>query len=147
MERVGRARAVCRGIRERLDDLELLDDRARPPVRDDQQQCVLVLGAEVDEVDVKAVDLSDELRQRVEARRESREVVVVQPVAGEFLHDTQLNALRAIGDELLRRPARRRNPPAQIVDLLLGKLDVERPDRRCGLDGGAHDDLLLVETP
>jgi hypothetical protein len=36
--------------RERLDDLQLLDDRARPTVGDDQRKRVLVLGADVDEV-------------------------------------------------------------------------------------------------
>jgi hypothetical protein len=39
-----------RGIGERLDDLQLLDDRARPPVCDDQRERILVLGAGVDEV-------------------------------------------------------------------------------------------------
>ena len=62
MERVRRARAMRRGIGERLDDLQLLDDRARPPVGDDQRQRVLVLGAQMDEVNVDAVDLGRELR-------------------------------------------------------------------------------------
>jgi hypothetical protein len=62
MERVAGARAMCCGIRERLDDLQLLDDRAGPPVGDDQRQRVLVLGADVNEVDVEPVDLGDELR-------------------------------------------------------------------------------------
>ena len=59
MERVRGARAVRRGVGERLDDLQLLDDRARPPVRDDQRQRVLMLRADVDEVDVQPVDLGD----------------------------------------------------------------------------------------
>jgi len=68
MERVGGARAVRGGIRQRLDDLQLLDDRAGPPVGDDQRQRILVPGADVDEVDVEPVDLGDELRQGVELR-------------------------------------------------------------------------------
>jgi hypothetical protein len=63
MERVRRARAMRRGIGERLDDLQLLDDRARPPVCDDQRQRILVLGAGVDEVNVQPVDLGQEVRQ------------------------------------------------------------------------------------
>ena len=43
MESGRRARAMCRGIGEWLDNLQLLDDRARPPVCDDQWQRVLVL--------------------------------------------------------------------------------------------------------
>ena len=62
MERVRRARAVRGGIGERPDDLQLLDDRPGPSVRDDQRQRVLVLGADVNEVNVKPVDLGQELR-------------------------------------------------------------------------------------
>ena len=62
MERVRRAPAMCRGVGERLDDLQLLDDRARPPVGDDQRQRILVLRANMDEVDVQSIDLGDELR-------------------------------------------------------------------------------------
>ena len=58
--------AVRRGIGQRPDDLQLLDDRAGPAVRDDQRQRVRVLRADVDEVDVEPVDLGDELRQGVE---------------------------------------------------------------------------------
>jgi len=50
------------GIGERTDDLQLLDDRARPAVTDDDRQRVLVLRANVDEVDVEPVDLGDEVR-------------------------------------------------------------------------------------
>jgi hypothetical protein len=48
---------MCRGIGQPIDDLQLLDDRARPSVIDDERQRVLVLGANVDEVDVEPVDL------------------------------------------------------------------------------------------
>ncbi|MGY4427900.1 hypothetical protein ACVWWO_000377 [Bradyrhizobium sp. F1.13.1] len=37
-------------------------------MRDDQRQCVLMLRANVNEMDIKAVDLGDELRQGVELR-------------------------------------------------------------------------------
>ena len=52
------------GVGERLDDLELLDERARPAVGDDDRQRVLVLRADVDEVDVEPVDLGQEVRER-----------------------------------------------------------------------------------
>jgi hypothetical protein len=44
MEGVRLARAVRGGVGERLDDLQLLDDRAGPPVRADHRQRVLVPG-------------------------------------------------------------------------------------------------------
>jgi hypothetical protein len=48
---------VRSGIHERIDDLELLDDRAGPSVVDDDRQRILVLRTNVDEVDVQPVDL------------------------------------------------------------------------------------------
>jgi hypothetical protein len=66
MERVRTARAMRRGVGERFDDLQLLDDRARPPVRDDQRERVLVLGADVNEMNVEPVDLGDEVWQAVQ---------------------------------------------------------------------------------
>jgi len=62
VERVLGASAVCRGVGQRVDDLQLLDDRAGPSVTDDDRQRVLVLRANVDEVDVEPVDLGDEVR-------------------------------------------------------------------------------------
>src|SRR5207302_22946 len=50
-------------------------------------------------------------------------------------------------DELLAGPARRRDAPAQVVDLLLWNLDVERPDAGRGVDGSAHDASLPVRPP
>ena len=88
------------------------------------------------------VDLGRELRERVQPRLDPAEVVVGRPVAGELLHRRELDALRPVFYELLAGPARRRDAPAQVVDLLLWNLDVEGPDLGGGLDGGAHDDLL-----
>ena len=53
---------MCRGIGERIDDLELFDDRAWPPVRDYQWQRVLVPGPDVNEMDVEPINLGYELR-------------------------------------------------------------------------------------
>ena len=61
VEGVFRASAVRRGIGERADGLEQLDHRAGPAVRDDQRQGVRMPRAHVDEVNVEAVDLGDEL--------------------------------------------------------------------------------------
>ena len=50
MERVRCARAVCRRIGERIDNLHLLDDRAWPSMRDDERQCTFMFRADVNEV-------------------------------------------------------------------------------------------------
>jgi dihydrofolate reductase len=56
---------------------EQLDDGAGPAVRHDQRQRVLLLGADVDEVDLHSVDLGRKLRKRVEPRLDPAEVVVL----------------------------------------------------------------------
>jgi hypothetical protein len=85
------------------------------------------------------VDLGGELRQCVQALLDAPEVVVARPVVREGLERRQLDALRAIIDELLARPARRGDAPAEVVDLVLRNVDAEVGG---GLDGGAHGGLL-----
>ena len=68
VEGVLRPAAERRRIGERTDELDLLEDRARPSVRDDQRQRVRVAGADVDEVDVDPVDGRHELREGVQLR-------------------------------------------------------------------------------
>ena len=126
MERVRRARAVRGGIGERLDDLQLLDDRAGPPVRDDQRQRVLVLGADVDEMNVEPVDLGHEVRQGVQLRLALAPVVVCPPVARELLHHRERHALRVVGDRLALGPPGRVYASAQLGELRLRKTDLKR---------------------
>jgi hypothetical protein len=45
------------GIGQGIDDLQLLDDRTGPSMRDDQRQRVLVFGTSVQEMNVQPVDL------------------------------------------------------------------------------------------
>ena len=142
VERVLGVAAVRGRVGERADCLEQLDDRARPPVGHDQRQGVLVRRPHVDEVDVHAVDLGHELRQRVELRLALAPVVLRRPVVGQRLSRRQLHALRAVVDELPGRPARRRDATEQVVELLVWDLEVEGPDLGCGCDG-THDDLLV----
>ena len=123
--------AVRRGIGERLDDLQLLDDRAGPAVRDDQRQRVLVLRADVDEVDVEPVDLGHEVRQGVQLRLAPAPVVVGRPVARELLHRRERHALRVVGDRLALGPPGRGDAPAQLGELRLIEADLERANG-CG---------------
>jgi hypothetical protein len=62
VERVGGAPAPRGRIDEPIDEFQLLDDRARPPVIDNDRQRVVSLRAHVNEVNVQAVDLGDEVR-------------------------------------------------------------------------------------
>ena len=142
MEGVRCARAVLRGLGERIDDLQLLDRRARPPVRDDQRQRVLVLGANVDEVDVDPVDLGDEVREGRKALLELAPVVVRRPVVGQRLDRLELHALGGI--HLPVGPLRRLDAAAQVLELLLG--DVDRELRGCSAARRAADSVEAVAS-
>ena len=141
MERVRCAGAMRRGIGQSIDDLQLLDDRARPAVIDDERQRVLVLRPNVKEMDVEPVDLGDELREGVQPGLARAPVVVRHPIARELLDHGQRHALGLIGDGLLLGPVRGSDPSAKVVELLLRHIDVEWTDVAGGLAGGAHDDL------
>ena len=91
-------------VGQRLDDLQLLEDRSGPAVRDDQRQRVLVRRADVDEVDVEPVDLGDEVRQGVQLRFEAAPVVLRAPVPRELLHRRERHALRVVADGLALGP-------------------------------------------
>jgi hypothetical protein len=112
-------------IGQRLDELHLLDDRARPAMRDDDRQGLLVLRAHVDEMDVEAVDLGDEVRHRVDARLALAPVVFRGPVARELLRGGELHALRGIGDGFLFGESCRQHALAQVGELRIGDIDLE----------------------
>ena len=73
-----------RRIGQRIDDLQLLDDRAGPPVRDDDRQRVRMFRTNVDEMNVQPVDRRDELRQGVQPRLDLAPVVIRLPIAREL---------------------------------------------------------------
>ena len=128
MKSVRLAAAMRRRIRERVDDLQLLDDRPGPAMRDDQRERVLVVRAHVDEVDVQPVDLAQEVRQAVQLRLAPAPVIVRRPVARECLHGCERHALRVVVDRLPLWPPGRFDAPAQLGELGLGEIDLELAD-------------------
>ena len=129
MESVRFARAMCRGIGQWIDDLQLFDDRARPPMRDEERQRTFMLRTNVNEMNVQPIDLGDEMRQSLQPRLALAPVVLCRPIARECLHRRELRALRDICDGLLFGPARGRDARTQVLEFRLGRLDRERPDR------------------
>ena len=65
MEGIRRISAMGRGIGQRLDDFQLLDDRAGPPVGNDDRQRIFVFRTNVNEMDVQPINFGDELRRCV----------------------------------------------------------------------------------
>jgi hypothetical protein len=141
MERVGGAGAIGRGVDKRVDELQLLDDRPRPSVVDDERQRVFVLGTNVDEVNVEPVELGDELREGVQLRLTGAPVVVRHPIAGQLLDHGQRHALGLIGDGLFLGPVRGRDASTKVLQGLIWHLDLEGTDLAGGLDRAAHDAL------
>ena len=139
MERILGTAAVRGRVRQGADGVDQLHDGAGPAMGHDQRQRVLVRRPDVDEVDVHPVDLGRELRERVQPRLAGAPVVLGRPVANERLQRRQLHALRPIGGELSRRPARRLDPAAQLLELLLWNPSLERAD---GCRGDGYDGLL-----
>ena len=142
MEGVRCIPAMRRGIGERLDDLELLDDRARPAVRDDERQRILVLRTDVNEMDVEPVDLGDEVRIASSASPRTCASRIPWP-----------SSARASGSSRAARPAmhRRRFPcretswpryGGEIDEVRLRKAHLERDEGQCchcpSFDDGTH---------
>src|ERR687897_1419357 len=125
MECVRCARAMCRRIGQWIDDLKLLDDRSGPSVRNDQRQRIFMFRTNVNEMNVQTIDLGDEVREGLQLLLALAPVVLLRPIARERLHRREPRALRVIFDGLLFGPARRRDAPPKVVEVLFRHVDVE----------------------
>ena len=114
------------GLVSGLDDLQLLDDRAGPSVRDDDRQRILMFRTNVDEMNVESIDLGDELRQGVQPRFDLAPVVACRPIAGEFLHRRELYALRCIRYRFPLGPPGRFDTPSQFDELRFRHMQTKR---------------------
>jgi hypothetical protein len=83
-------------------------------VGDDQGQGILVAGADVNEMDVKAVDLGDEARLGVQLCLALAPVVFRYPITSQLLHQRQRHTLGVIGNRLLLWPTGGLYTPTQL---------------------------------
>src|SRR6266404_7398670 len=113
-------------IRQRLNDLHLLDDRAGPAMRDDHRQRIFMLRTNVNKVNVEAIDLGNEVRHGLQFRLALAPVVVGSPIAGEFLHRCELHSLRCVRDLFSIRPLGRVDAPPQISEFGIWKVELKR---------------------
>src|SRR5690242_9655330 len=90
LESIRRACAMSGGIGERIDDLQLLDDRSGPAMGHDERQGVFVARTDMDEMDVNSVDLGHEHGQRVEACFHLAPVITGAPIADDVLERGKL---------------------------------------------------------
>ena len=125
MKRVGRIAAMGDGIDQRLDHLVEFHHRTRPAMGDDQRHRLRMRRAGVDEVDAEPVDLGRELRKAIERRLALPPVVLLAPVAADFLDPFQRRALAPVVDQLGLRPARVAQTRFQISEHGIGNLDAK----------------------
>src|SRR2546426_12606242 len=105
---------------------QLLDDRARPSVCDDDGQRILFLRAHVNEMNVNAVDSGCELRQCGESRLALAPVVLRAPKTRDILHRREPHALRLIVDDFPLGPLGGVDPPAQVGQIGVRSLETKR---------------------
>ncbi len=132
MESVGCTRAMGRGIGQWLNDLQRLDDRARPSVGNDERQRVLVFRTNVDEMNIEAVDAGDELRQGIEPRLDFAPVVFGGPIARERLDRRELYSLGCILNRFSFRPLCRVYASAQFGKFRFGNIHLKRTNLIAG---------------
>ena len=143
-ERVGRGPAVCSGVGQRTDHLQLLDDRTGPAVGDDDRQGVRVLRLHVDEVDVEPVDVRDEIGIGEDLRLGAAPIVTVRPMIGELLHCREPDALRVVVHRLPVGPLGRLDPALEVGEFLIRCTIFERTDRGvAALLSGRSDDRRI----
>jgi hypothetical protein len=103
-----------RGIGQWIDNLELLDDRTGPPVRDDERQRIFMFRTNVNEMNVQPIDLGYELRQCIQFRLALAPIVICPSITRDLLNRCELDALRFICDRLPVGPPCRLYASAQF---------------------------------
>src|SRR5580700_11042611 len=97
-------------------------------MRDDERQRILMLRADVNELNVEPVDLGDEVRIGIQLRFDLAPVVFGLPVADELLNRREPHALRIVADGLLLGQACRGQAISEIDQGFLRNVDAEGPD-------------------
>src|ERR1041384_1137366 len=151
MKCIGLATAMGGWIGQRLDDLHLLDDRAGPAMRDDHRQRIFMLRTNVNEMDVEAIDLCDEVRHGFQFCLALTPVVVRSPITRELLYRRELHALRCVCHLFGIWPPGRVDALSQIRKLSIRKVELKRTNGSfvclwlCSA-GLRHEVLLLINS-
>ena len=104
VERILRAAAMCDGVGQRSDDLQELDDRSGPAVRDDDGQSIRLGRALVDEVNIQAVDFGLVVVECVQLSFLLAPVVFILPVGHELLQVGDVGSVLPTVANLIGKP-------------------------------------------
>ena len=120
---------MCGGVGEEREDVEVLDERAREAVREDDRQRRRPVSALVHEVDTVAVDQRAVVREAVQLSLPLAPVEVVGPGLEEGVQIVAVGSMVPAGPGRVVRPARAPDPVAQVGQNRLVHVDRERFDR------------------
>ena len=81
-------------------------------------------------MDIQPVDVGDELRIAIQLRFRLSPLVLGLPVVRELLHRREVHALRCICDCLALGPPGGGDPPLEVRQIFIGRMEFEWPDRR-----------------
>ena len=133
-------------IRERTDDLKLLDDGFRPTVGDDDRKRILT-RTDVNEINVYPIAVGRELSQRIQLCFHVALVVAAAPIPNPFLQLVQLRTLRPIGDGFFIVPSLGHDASVEVHKLLFRNLNVEgRIDSSATTPGLSTASVLVTEV-
>jgi hypothetical protein len=108
------------GIGEQRQDVQHLEERSRPAVRENQRQRIRPSAASVDEVDSDAVYGGAEMREGVDALFLRAPVEPRAPVLDQLLQVGEVEAVAPAGAGNLIGPASVGQSPTQVVEDSLG---------------------------
>jgi hypothetical protein len=133
--------AVRSRVCERADRVQELDNRARPPMAEDQRQGTWLRRSNVQEVDVLPVDSRGELRKLVELGLVLAPVVAGAPVLGQFFQIACRDPAIPADPVDLAGPPDAGQSVAEVIQVFLRDVDSERQD--LGVVSYGRDRLLL----
>src|SRR5215475_953110 len=102
---------------------------------DDERQSVGMLRANVNVVNIDAIDRRYKLGQGVEPGFDLPPVVVGSPIAHELLQSCEWCALRLVLDRLLIGPSCGGDAPTEIDEIRFGNVDAEGANSIVGRGG------------
>jgi hypothetical protein len=123
--------AMCRRVGQEWHQRQVLDEVARPAMRQDQGDPATTARTLVHEVDTDTVDVRAVVRETVQVALVRTPVVFVSPVVDEPLEISEVRPLLPCTARRRRGPACRRQAPLQLAECLVADLNRE------GLDRGA----------
>src|SRR4029077_19518518 len=129
---------------QRSNDLQELDDRPRPAMRQYDWQSILVLRSDVNEMNPETVNLAAKLWKPIQCAFNPTPIVVGAPVFNERLCFGQRYTLGPVRYRFLVRPASIGKSLFKIVQCCLWYVDLEWSDIICRR--GNHELRSLVES-